>query len=139
MSAINPVPNVSAKYGAPMGRRAQGVGGDPTTPFELRKIRINSGGYDDGGAYWGIGQPLYWYCAYDTDNTVETGRCLYCEQHYTAYREGRYGECNSPTGAHVFPTKSEDVEISNFIRADSREHAKAKIRAKYPNAMFKRP
>jgi len=26
----------------------------------LRKIPINSGGYDSGGAYWGIGQPLYW-------------------------------------------------------------------------------
>lgn len=26
----------------------------------LRKIRIDNGGYDSGGAYWGIGQPLYW-------------------------------------------------------------------------------
>lgn len=25
----------------------------------LRKIRINQGGYDDGGAYWGIGSQLW--------------------------------------------------------------------------------
>lgn len=34
----------------------------PATPrkFNLRRVRINSGGYDSGGAYWGIGAPLYW-------------------------------------------------------------------------------
>ena len=26
----------------------------------LRCIRINSGGYDAGGAYWGLDKPLYW-------------------------------------------------------------------------------
>jgi hypothetical protein len=26
----------------------------------LRRIRINSGGYDSGGAYWGRGAPLYY-------------------------------------------------------------------------------
>jgi hypothetical protein len=25
----------------------------------LRRVRINSGGYDDSGYYWGIGQRLY--------------------------------------------------------------------------------
>lgn len=25
----------------------------------LYKVRINSGGYDDSGTYWGVGQPLY--------------------------------------------------------------------------------
>lgn len=31
-----------------------------TRQLALRRIRINSQGYDSGGAYWGIGQPLYW-------------------------------------------------------------------------------
>lgn len=31
----------------------------------LHRIRINRGGYDLGGAYWGIGQPLYWWYADD--------------------------------------------------------------------------
>jgi hypothetical protein len=26
----------------------------------LRRIQINNGGYDSGGSYWGLGQPLYW-------------------------------------------------------------------------------
>ena len=28
----------------------------------LRRVYLNSGGYDDGGAYWGWAEPLY--CAY---------------------------------------------------------------------------
>lgn len=27
---------------------------------QLGKMAINRGGYDCRGAYWGIGQPLYW-------------------------------------------------------------------------------
>ncbi len=26
----------------------------------LQRIRLDTGGYDPQGAYWGIGQPLYW-------------------------------------------------------------------------------
>jgi len=26
----------------------------------LQRVRLDSGGYDPQGAYWGIGQPLYW-------------------------------------------------------------------------------
>ena len=31
------------------------------------RVRLDSGGYDDGGAYWGIGKPLF--CARDDDET----------------------------------------------------------------------
>jgi hypothetical protein len=31
----------------------------------LRRIPLDSGGYDSGGAYWGIGQRLYGYAAAD--------------------------------------------------------------------------
>ena len=54
----NPVPEVSSKYGAPMGRRETNQ--DCVGKVSLRRIPINSGGYDSGGAYWGLGQPLYW-------------------------------------------------------------------------------
>jgi hypothetical protein len=64
----NPTPPVSCRYGAPMGRftgpepasngpRLSRSGSDK---WHLRKIRLDSGGYDPGGAYWGIGLPLYW-------------------------------------------------------------------------------
>ncbi len=32
---------------------------DPVN-VSLQHIRLNNGGYDSGGAYWGLGQPLYW-------------------------------------------------------------------------------
>lgn len=55
--------DVSSKYGAPMGRRSQ----DNVSPdevknlgkFELQQVRLDNGGYDQGGAYWGHGQALY--------------------------------------------------------------------------------
>ena len=52
--------NVSSPYGAPMGRRDSHAD-DRTRPikFALRRVYLDSGGYDNGGAYWGIGAPLY--------------------------------------------------------------------------------
>lgn len=61
MPIANPVPAVSTRYGAPMGRH---TGPNylevEAGPLYLRHIAINSGGYDAGGAYWGRGAPL-WY------------------------------------------------------------------------------
>ena len=31
-------------------------------PMSLRKVRLDSGGYDSGGAYWGHGSTLWYYC-----------------------------------------------------------------------------
>lgn len=62
----NPTPKVDCSRGAPMGRpqsfseRVAEVVAD-TGPFYLRRVRLNSGGYDCGGAYWGVGAPLYYY------------------------------------------------------------------------------
>lgn len=55
------MPMVNSKYGAPMGRHSYGV--NPDGKVRLFKVDINSGGYDNGGAYWGLGKPLY--CAMD--------------------------------------------------------------------------
>jgi hypothetical protein len=30
-------------------------------PMHLVRVRLNNGGYDSGGAYWGHGAPLYAY------------------------------------------------------------------------------
>ena len=60
-----------------MGDRTRGAGlgrsthsGDVHTPwrFYLQRVRLNRGGYDDGGAYWGAGAPLYRYAATETRN-----------------------------------------------------------------------
>lgn len=59
----NPTPPVNAKYGAPMGRPDSHPGDAAVIEgkFWLRRVYLNSGGYDPGGAYWGIGEPLYFF------------------------------------------------------------------------------
>jgi hypothetical protein len=67
---MNPTPPVFARYGAPMGRH---TGPDfldvDAGRIRLRRIPINGGGYDRGGAYWGLGAPL-WY-AEDVDGNSQ--------------------------------------------------------------------
>jgi hypothetical protein len=70
---MSQMPNVSSKYGAPMGRD-QGDSQVPGRWVRLFRVRINKGGYDDGGAYWGIGQPLY--CATDDQYYTQYVRAL---------------------------------------------------------------
>ena len=47
---------VSCKYGAPMGRGGSPLGSGKT---HLARVRLDSGGYDPGGAYWGTGEPIF--------------------------------------------------------------------------------
>lgn len=47
----DPVPHVSGQYGAPMGRRSRPLEAEGC--FRATVVRLNSGGYDKGGAYWG--------------------------------------------------------------------------------------
>ena len=49
---------VSCKYGAPMGRSSHGSV-VPGQKVRLIRLNIDGGGYDDGGAYWGLGKPVY--------------------------------------------------------------------------------
>jgi len=59
-------PAVDGKYGAPMGRQSWDDNAKPFTGrMYLRHIPLDSGGYDSGGAYWGIGMRLYGYAAQD--------------------------------------------------------------------------
>lgn len=52
------LPRVASRYGAPMGR-VDTLPGDYAGPVRVARVRLNSGGYDSGGAYWGLGPPLY--------------------------------------------------------------------------------
>jgi hypothetical protein len=88
---MNLTPRVNCQYGAPLGRHTSG--GIPAGRFYLKRIPLDSGGYDPGGAYWGLGMPLYGYA--DSEGAIE-----------------------------------------DFIRAESRNHAKFKILCKYPTATF---
>ena len=54
-----PLPDLSCKYGAPMGRRESHGEPEPGATWHIQRVELDSGGYDSGGAYWGIGAPLY--------------------------------------------------------------------------------
>ena len=53
MKQFNPFPEVSSRYGAPMGRR----GDNPANLEGVRRLHARhqggGDGYDKGGAYWG--------------------------------------------------------------------------------------
>jgi hypothetical protein len=51
--------NVSSQFGAPMGRKSYQSDKEASFKFRVQRVRLDRGGYDEGGAYWGIGQPLY--------------------------------------------------------------------------------
>ena len=53
-----------SRYGASMGRPVDRVDGH-MTGCKLYRVRLNRDGYDNGGAYWGAGLPLY--CLTDAD------------------------------------------------------------------------
>jgi hypothetical protein len=56
------LPNVSSKYGAPMGRHADGTG--TRERCRLFYVPFVDGDYDQGGAYWGSPANL-WACLDD--------------------------------------------------------------------------
>lgn len=57
--------DVNCSRGAPMGR-SSGHFLDPSAgKVRLFRVNLNSGGYDDGGAYWGLGANLW--CGIDAE------------------------------------------------------------------------
>ena len=100
---------VHSQYGAPMGRCENTDGRALAVKFHIERVRINQGGYDDGGAYWGIGAPLY-HAWGETPPVINTGY---------------YG-------------LTDDADQEIYLRAYSREDAKSKVLQKFPRATFYR-
>ena len=63
------LPDASSKYGAPMGRVGKHGAPDFNSKLTLAEVVIDSGGYDNGGAYWGKSEPLWQ--AVDDDGEIE--------------------------------------------------------------------
>jgi hypothetical protein len=59
--------DVDCKHGAPMGRVERR---DGDTTLSATFIPTNSGGYDEGGAYWGTGEPLWMLESQDGGTTL---------------------------------------------------------------------
>lgn len=64
-------PRLLSRFGALMGRPTstpEGPAGLFKDRCRLFRVRLNAGGYDDGGNYWGTGSPLY--CCESDDGTL---------------------------------------------------------------------
>jgi len=115
--------------GAGMGR----PGKEPQEPakprrFYLQRVPLDSGGYDSGGAYWGLGAPLYRYAS--TDGEAEGFFRVESRDRAEAFaRRGgvRIGE----PGADEFRRKFPD-----WSRCGTREAAKDNVRETFPDATF---
>lgn len=67
------LPDVSTRYGAPMGRHSRGIAENcELGSIHLFRVNLDSGGYDRGGAYWGHGALIY--CATDGGDYFATVR-----------------------------------------------------------------
>lgn len=71
--------------GASLGRASRGAVESPGERLHLRGIRLDSGGYDPGGAYWGHGGWL-WEAWNDAGDIYLTGRAM----HGSAERKATY-------------------------------------------------
>ncbi len=58
--------DVNCSRGAPMGRSHSP---HISVPCRLFQVRLDAGGYDDGGAYWGSGERLW--CARDDEGNEQ--------------------------------------------------------------------
>ena len=108
--------------------------------FTLTRVRLNSGGYTSSGEYFGIGQPLYHYEA-EYPDTWNADHVPDCSVNNPIERGGiEFTYLASIPIAHCAEcgraARIAYNDVADYIRADNREHAKAKVIAKYPDATF---
>jgi hypothetical protein len=60
-----------SQYGASMGRRDNITESACTIKFHLQRVPLDSGGYDPGGAYWGLGCGWLYYAHGDGAEEVQ--------------------------------------------------------------------
>lgn len=52
--------DVNTRYGSPMGRsETRRMQDTDVKKLTIRRVKFVDGDYDDGGAYWGAGDPLW--------------------------------------------------------------------------------
>lgn len=67
--------DVDSSRGAPMGRPHAIALDDSPKSITLFQVNLDSGGYDDGGAYWGNSNQSLW-CARDKQGAEQFVRCF---------------------------------------------------------------
>lgn len=116
-----PLESMNCSRGAPMGRSNRcEMGADAVGQVYLQRVPFIDGCYDRGGAYWGAPANLW-----------------------RAYAEIEWAEDEhieeEPINIFDQPARAGDIEVfEHFLRANSREQAKAALREEFPNIRFYR-
>ena len=115
--------------GASMGRSNRQGEADIAERFHLRRVRLNSGGYDSGGAYWGHGGEMYE--AFSPSGAFMVMRVWPADRSaaFAARGGARIGEPGHAEFAARYP---------RWAKTGSREAAKDMVREDYPHAQFYR-
>lgn len=111
-----PLDQLNCSRGAPMGRLNRDELEDEVGRVFLQRVPFVDGCYDRGGAYWGAPANLW-----------------------RAYAEKEATKDN-PLNAHlIYPVRAGDILVfEQFIRANSREQAKALLLEDFPTISFYR-
>lgn len=111
---------------------------DSAPRFQLRRVRLNSGGYDSGGAYWGHGGALYE--AFTADGSEFMTLRVYRADRAAAFeRRGGAAALEACRAARPGPAPSREFKaLWNWSANGDRETAKDLVRAEYPGARFYR-
>lgn len=90
---------MNCSRGAPMGRR-ETYCADREAPlvFEIRQVILDDDGYDTGGAYWGIGTPLWRVWGEDEDGEMAHEQYLRSQSRAEVVR---YMTCHHPAATFL--------------------------------------
>jgi hypothetical protein len=102
--------NVSTRYGAPMGRHCAPDLKKTRRSIRLFRVNLDSGGYDDGGAYWGF--PCDLWAAVDSEGDMQTVRA--------ASRIRAAFELEIPNGCLRVPFKRDEFQSYCYALIDGR-------------------
>jgi hypothetical protein len=105
--AFDATPRVSSKYGAPMGRYShpwEAFSPAPVITY-LKRVPLNSGGYDRGGAYWRLGEPLWVAYQLTSDGADYTARYFRCQGRFAQTARQRAASACWEQGLRVYGAK----------------------------------
>lgn len=121
---------VNSERGAPMGRAQRDINNAGAVKLHLERVRLDSGGYDEGGAYWGLRFPIERDVLCTPIGHPEGAPPIKRRVRVTPAIYRYYWTGNRTQAARPI--------IEGFLDAISREDAKAQIRKQYPQATFYR-
>lgn len=115
---ISKLEKAYSREGAQLGRRNWDIHSDLPIKMYLQQVKLDAGGYDAGGAYWGLRLPK----KITRDNTPPGALGKALHTYTVTMRLYRY--------------ENLEFDVQGFLEAEDREDAKHQIRKRYIKATF---